>query len=198
MLGNDVERFFTPEGVAAGYPATEMWLALETGHANDKRWHLRNGGDHAERDRMCEMSLDLLQVISLDGIVERINPAWTTIPDFAPRDMIASASETLLLLVSQLRYKPIAVQGRFGSLVHLAVRARRRCDLCQGSLRHDVEGGRGHAARHAGFRPSCPERNAATSSPTSTATAAHRYRRRWRRAHARPATLNWNTHPACR
>lgn len=105
MLGNDVERFFTPEGVAAGYPAKEMWLALETGHANDKRWHLRKGGDHAERDRMCEMSLDLLQVISLDGIVERINPAWTTILDFAPRDMTASASETLLLLVSRLRYK---------------------------------------------------------------------------------------------
>ena len=45
MLGETVERFFTPEDVAAGRVATEMRNALETGHGNDERWHQRKGGE---------------------------------------------------------------------------------------------------------------------------------------------------------
>ncbi len=44
MLGHPVDRFFTPEDVAAGRPATEMRNALETGRGNDERWHLRKDG----------------------------------------------------------------------------------------------------------------------------------------------------------
>ena len=45
MLGNTLDRFFTPEDLAQGRPATEMRLALENGHASDERWHVRRDGD---------------------------------------------------------------------------------------------------------------------------------------------------------
>ncbi|WP_174278914.1 hybrid sensor histidine kinase/response regulator [Sphingomonas bacterium] len=192
MLGDDVERFFVPEDVADGRPATEMRLALKTGHGNDERWHLRKNGERfwasgemaplrgaddaiigfvkvlrdrseqrlaaesleaseaqladalfrlrranadlataaastaAERDRMWEMSPDLLHVISTAGILERVNPAWTAILGYAPEDLVgtparpllhpddvaaydhalqASAFETLAPLVNRLRHK---------------------------------------------------------------------------------------------
>ena len=44
MLGETVERFFTPEDVAVGRVATEMRNALATGRGNDERWHQRKGG----------------------------------------------------------------------------------------------------------------------------------------------------------
>ena len=45
MLGQPVDRFFTPEDVANGRPATEMRCALETGAGNDERWHQRKSGE---------------------------------------------------------------------------------------------------------------------------------------------------------
>ncbi len=44
MLGELVNRFFTPDDQAEGRPAVEMRCALETGRANDERWHLRRDG----------------------------------------------------------------------------------------------------------------------------------------------------------
>ncbi|MCP3734623.1 GAF domain-containing protein [Sphingomonas sp. RP10(2022)] len=44
MMGEPVDRFFTPEDRAAGRPLAEMRLALERGHGNDERWHLRADG----------------------------------------------------------------------------------------------------------------------------------------------------------
>jgi PAS domain S-box-containing protein len=44
MTGEPVDRFFTPEDRAIGRPQTEMRLALELGHGNDERWHLRSDG----------------------------------------------------------------------------------------------------------------------------------------------------------
>jgi PAS domain S-box-containing protein len=41
MLGQTAERFFTPEDRARGRMKVEMRAALETGRANDERWHLR-------------------------------------------------------------------------------------------------------------------------------------------------------------
>lgn len=44
MLGDTVERFFTPEDRACGRAAIEMRCALETGHGNDERWHMKADG----------------------------------------------------------------------------------------------------------------------------------------------------------
>jgi PAS domain S-box-containing protein len=45
MLGEQVDRFFTPEDVAGGRPQIEMQLAIETGSGTDERWHQRKGGE---------------------------------------------------------------------------------------------------------------------------------------------------------
>ena len=44
MLGQAIERFFTPEDCAIGRALTEMRLSLEDGRASDERWHLRRDG----------------------------------------------------------------------------------------------------------------------------------------------------------
>ncbi|MBW6530420.1 PAS domain S-box protein [Sphingomonas sp. RRHST34] len=45
MLGEPLERIFTPEDRAIDRALTEMRLARETGRANDERWHLREDGN---------------------------------------------------------------------------------------------------------------------------------------------------------
>ena len=45
MVGQAVDRFFTPEDRANGRPAHEMRCALETGAGNDERWHLHKSGE---------------------------------------------------------------------------------------------------------------------------------------------------------
>ncbi|UAK23131.1 hybrid sensor histidine kinase/response regulator [Sphingomonas nostoxanthinifaciens] len=45
MLGELVDRIFTPEDLAGDRPAVEMQCALETGAGNDERWHLRKNGE---------------------------------------------------------------------------------------------------------------------------------------------------------
>ncbi len=45
MLGQSVDRFFTPDDVSVGRVATEMRNALATGRGNDERWHQRKGGE---------------------------------------------------------------------------------------------------------------------------------------------------------
>jgi PAS domain S-box-containing protein len=44
MLGQTVERFFTPEDRADGRVADEMLRALQDGRSDDERWHLRKDG----------------------------------------------------------------------------------------------------------------------------------------------------------
>jgi PAS domain S-box-containing protein len=44
MLGETVERIFTPEDRARDRAGHEMRCALEAGHGNDERWHLRADG----------------------------------------------------------------------------------------------------------------------------------------------------------
>lgn len=41
MLGQTVERIFTPEDIAADRPAVELRCALEQGRGNDERWHIQ-------------------------------------------------------------------------------------------------------------------------------------------------------------
>jgi PAS domain S-box-containing protein len=45
MLGQPVDRFFTPEDVASGQPVKEMQTAYDKGYADDVRWHQRKGGE---------------------------------------------------------------------------------------------------------------------------------------------------------
>lgn len=44
MLGQPVDRFFTPEDVAAGQVVKEMQGALDEGRSLDERWHQRKNG----------------------------------------------------------------------------------------------------------------------------------------------------------
>ena len=44
MLGEPIDRFFTPEDQAAGRPRFEMESALATGRGPDERWHCRKDG----------------------------------------------------------------------------------------------------------------------------------------------------------
>jgi PAS domain S-box-containing protein len=44
MVGQTVERMFTPEDIAIDRPQTEMREALTDGLGNDERWHLRRDG----------------------------------------------------------------------------------------------------------------------------------------------------------
>jgi len=44
MHGQDLERLFVPEDVAAGVPEDELRRAREDGRAEDERWHLRKDG----------------------------------------------------------------------------------------------------------------------------------------------------------
>ena len=44
MIGQSAERFFTPEDRARGQIAKEMSCTLETGRADEERWHLRRAG----------------------------------------------------------------------------------------------------------------------------------------------------------
>jgi PAS domain S-box-containing protein len=43
-VGQDGSMIFTPEDRAAGVPAYELTKAMETGRAEDERWHLRKDG----------------------------------------------------------------------------------------------------------------------------------------------------------
>ncbi|RYE95152.1 MAG: PAS domain S-box protein, partial [Oxalobacteraceae bacterium] len=45
MLGQPVDRFFTPEDQKAGRPQIEMDLARINGMATDERWHQRKSGE---------------------------------------------------------------------------------------------------------------------------------------------------------
>ena len=45
MLGEPVDRIFTPDDLAIDRPAFEMQCALETGVGADERWHLRKNGE---------------------------------------------------------------------------------------------------------------------------------------------------------
>ncbi|WP_156679968.1 PAS domain S-box protein [Sphingomonas profundi] len=45
MIGEPLDRIFTPEDIAAGRPAHEMTMALETGAGRDERWHVRRNGE---------------------------------------------------------------------------------------------------------------------------------------------------------
>ena len=45
MLGQSMDRSFTPEDVRNGQVQTEMRAALETGRGKDERWHQRKGGE---------------------------------------------------------------------------------------------------------------------------------------------------------
>ena len=45
MLGQSIDRIFTEDDLAVDRPAIEMQCALETGSANDERWHMRQGGE---------------------------------------------------------------------------------------------------------------------------------------------------------
>jgi PAS domain S-box-containing protein len=44
MIGQPIDRIFTPEDRAGGRAATEMRLAVQNGRANDDRWHVRKDG----------------------------------------------------------------------------------------------------------------------------------------------------------
>ncbi len=44
ILGGDARIIFTPEDREQGVPEREMRKAIETGRAEDKRWHLRKDG----------------------------------------------------------------------------------------------------------------------------------------------------------
>jgi PAS domain S-box-containing protein len=45
MLGQPIDRFFTPEDAAAGQPVKEMRIADDQGRALDERWHQRKSGE---------------------------------------------------------------------------------------------------------------------------------------------------------
>ena len=45
MLGEPVDRIFTPEDRSVDRPTVEMRAALENGVGNDERWHLRKSGE---------------------------------------------------------------------------------------------------------------------------------------------------------
>ena len=45
MLGQRVDRIFTPEDRAAGRPAADMRCALDDDAGDDERWHLRRSGE---------------------------------------------------------------------------------------------------------------------------------------------------------
>jgi PAS domain S-box-containing protein len=45
MLGQPLDRFFTPEDRAGGVPQREMEGARRTGRAADERWHLKRSGE---------------------------------------------------------------------------------------------------------------------------------------------------------
>src|SRR3954469_11912342 len=44
MLGQDIGIIFTPEDRERGVPEQEMRASLESGRAEDMRWHVRKGG----------------------------------------------------------------------------------------------------------------------------------------------------------
>jgi two-component system CheB/CheR fusion protein len=44
MLGQTLDRLFTPEDIASGAPADELRRAREDGRAEDERWHVRKDG----------------------------------------------------------------------------------------------------------------------------------------------------------
>ncbi|WP_332786837.1 GAF domain-containing protein [Sphingomonas sp. PB1R3] len=114
MMGEPVDRFFTPEDRAVGRPQTEMRLALEHGHGNDERWHLRADGTRfwaqgemtplrrsddkvvgfvkvlrdRTAERLREQRLDLLARASA-GLLSSDDP------DRVLRDILSSGAETL-------------------------------------------------------------------------------------------------------
>ena len=45
MIGQQIDRIFTPEDIAADRPQIEMRCALERGAGNDERWHIRKDGE---------------------------------------------------------------------------------------------------------------------------------------------------------
>ena len=45
MLGQRIDRIFTPEDIATDRPQIEMRRALEYGAGNDERWHIRKDGE---------------------------------------------------------------------------------------------------------------------------------------------------------
>jgi len=114
MLGEPVDRFFTPDDRSGGRPQHEMQCALELGHGNDERWHLRADGSRfwaqgemtplkrndgevigfvkvlrdRTRDRQREQRLDLLARASA-GLLSSDDP------DKVLQEILSSGAETL-------------------------------------------------------------------------------------------------------
>ena len=58
MLGQEVDRIFTPEDRDEGRPQEEIRLARVNGQANDERWHLKRDGRFWASGRMMQLRDD--------------------------------------------------------------------------------------------------------------------------------------------
>ncbi len=58
ILGESIERIFTPEDCASGVPERELTLAAQDGRADDKRWHLRKDGSRFFADGVMTRLVD--------------------------------------------------------------------------------------------------------------------------------------------
>ncbi|WP_230480538.1 ATP-binding protein [Sphingomonas sp. Leaf21] len=67
---------------------TQLSLALEELRALNVTLEQRIVERTAERDRMWDVSPDLLTIVDTGGIIHRVNPAWYRLLGYAPNDLI--------------------------------------------------------------------------------------------------------------
>lgn len=82
----------------------------------------------AERDRMWDVSPDLLTVVDAEGIIHRVNPAWQTLLGYEPSDLIGR----LILDLVQDEDRPAAEKALKASLTGSVARIELRLRHAQG------------------------------------------------------------------
>ncbi|CAB3786838.1 CheR family methyltransferase [Paraburkholderia fynbosensis] len=71
MLGHPLDAIFTPEDRASGVPAHERRKAMESGRAEDERWHLTQTGEQV----FCSGFLSHIDVPGFAGFVKIVHDA---------------------------------------------------------------------------------------------------------------------------
>ncbi len=139
-LGQVENRSWTPGEIAIVEEAAQLaWDAVERarGALQLRALNQRLAGEVAERteerDRVWEVSHDLLGIADPDGTWRSINPAWTRTLGWAPAEVIGKTSEWMLHPDEVVaRRDRLDALGRGGELSRYEIRMRAR----SGEYRH--------------------------------------------------------------